>query len=991
MSGDTKKTKAQLIAELQELRQRLDQREVALDGCTVETDRFRKMVDGLPQIIFEMDLKGRFTYTNTFALKTFGYTRDDIETGLNINQIIHPDQLMRAKANMLRVLKGDDSPGLEYLAVRKDGSTLPIKIYSQAVIEHGHPMTIRGVVFDVSDIRQAQEALEERNRYYRTLFENTGTAMVIFGSDTILRSCNAQFEALSGYSRRELEGKMAWTTFVDPDDLRRMREYHQKRLNKADNSPEDYEFTFLTRDGTRKNVHLFLQVIPGTDERICSLIDITERKRTQEALRRSEQRYALVVRGANDGIWDWDLATDAVYFSPRYKAILGYNDREFPNVADSWKKAVHPDDLDRVVGVNMECIRGEVDQFEVEYRMRHKSGSYKWIQGRGASARDEEGNVYRLAGTHTDITQRKRTEDALRQSEQRYRDLFTHASYGVYQCSPKGAFINANPAMAEMMGYDSPRDFIQSVSDISRECYVNPEDRDEFLRKLKEFGVLNNYQVHLKRKDGSRIWASEDVRAVYDDDGEFIFYEGFIRDITARKLHERTSQALYAISKAIATTQDLQELYEHIHSILGKVINASNFFIGLLDREEDRIALDYFEDEKDKAFDIRNVSDPRTKSLTAFVIRSGKPLLLSRDGHIAQEVLENIGHVGTAAAVWLGVPLRARGIIIGAMAVQHYTDPRHYTETDVTFMEAVSEQIALAIERKRAEEELNELNEELESMVEQRTGELQTKAAELEAANLRLKELDEVKSALISSISHELRTPLTSIRGFAKLTSKDFMRHFLPLVDDAQLASKGERIRHNLDIIETEGIRLTRLINDFLDLNRIESGKATWNDAFLNPCEVIHRAVQAVSGAFAAKEGVKLVADLPKTVPPIHADPDKIQQVLINLLNNAYKFTSEGSVTVSVTPNPDSLTISVTDTGMGIPAKEKARIFEKFHKSRSGDTVSTKDKGTGLGLAICKEIVEHYEGSIWVDSTIGRGSTFSFTLPTVPGAVTACI
>ena len=175
-----------------------------------------------------------------------------------------------------------------------------------------------------------------------------------------------------------------------------------------------------------------------------------------------------------------------------------------------------------------------------------------------------------------------------------------------------------------------------------------------------------------------------------------------------------------------------------------------------------------------------------------------------------------------------------------------------------------------------------------------------------------------------------------------------------------------------------------------LDINRIESGKAVWNDRFLNPCDVIRQASNALAGSFAAKPEIKLLTDLPETVPPIHADPDKVQQILINLLNNACKFTNEGSITVSVIGNLDTLTVSVTDTGIGIPKKEQPYIFDKFHKSRLGDTISTKDKGTGLGLAICKEIVEHYGGSIWVESTPGKGSTFSFTLPVVPGTETAC-
>jgi signal transduction histidine kinase len=447
---------------------------------------------------------------------------------------------------------------------------------------------------------------------------------------------------------------------------------------------------------------------------------------------------------------------------------------------------------------------------------------------------------------------------------------------------------------------------------------------------------------------------------------------------------------MYAISKAISTTGNLQALYETIHAILGQVIDATNFFIALYDEPGDRVVFAYFADEKDALYDIRNVSHPSTRGLTVHILRTGRPLFISQADPIPPENARNIGIVGTPAAVWLGVPLKLKGRTMGAMAVQHYTNPRHYTDADVAFMEAVSEQVALAIERKSNEEELTRFNEELETMVELRTTELRAKASELENANQRLTELDTIKSTLVSSISHELRTPLTSIRGFAKLTRKDFVHHFLPLATSPVEETKGERIRQNLGIIETEGERLTRLINDFLDINRIESGKVVWNDQFLNPCDVVHQAVNALAGAIAARPAIKLKITLPPSVPLIHADPDKIQQVLINLLNNACKFTAEGCIEVSITGNVDCLTTTVSDTGMGIDPQDQPNLFEKFFKARAGDTLVAEARGTGLGLAICKEIVEHYGGSIWVASTPGQGSAFSFTLPSVHGSETAC-
>lgn len=846
MKSDEKKTKAELIAELEELR---------AQAKTAECGRFRQTVDGLPQCIYEVDTVGVLTYVNAFALKTFGYTRQELESGVRVLDVIHPDYHAQLKKVIKNVLKGEIDAGREYLALRKDGTTFPIKAYSQRIIQDGRPIGLRGVLLDISEIKAVETALLKSENYYRTLFENTGTAMAITNPDSIITSCNSQLAALAGYPSSEIVDKMKWSDFVDPAELARMSEYYKKRLKKEHDAPDNYRFNFLTRGGTRKRVHVFVRMLPGSQDRVCSLIDVTEREEILEALRSSEERTELVSKGANDGIWDWNMNTNEVWYSKRYKEILGYEDHEFPNHADSWTNNVHPDDLARTMAANQECANGNVDQFEVEYRMFHKDGSIRWILGRGGSARDENGNIHRMAGTHTDIS--------------------------------------------------------------------------------------------------------------------------------VRKFNERTTNALYEISAAITTTSDLQDLYETIHAIIDKAIPAKNFFIALLNEERDSLDFVYFRDEMDEYYDIRNISDPNNSSLTVQVYRSEAPLLLLRSDPESKALAHKIGMIGTPAAAWLGVPLRLRDKVVGAMVVQDYSNTKTYTDADVAFMTAVSEQVAMAIQRKASEEELTRLNEELETKVDRRTAELQAKAAELEEANARLMELDAIKSSLVSSVSHELRTPLTSIRGFAKLCARDFTRHFSKLASDTKIDSKGERIRQNLEIIDMEGDRLTRLINDFLDINRIESGKASWNDHAIDPCEVIRQAVTAASGSFATKTGVKVTLDLPDTCKQIHADRDKVQQVVINLLNNAYKFTHEGTVTVSLRQGTASITVSVSDTGPGIPREELPHLFEKFHKSALGDTVTNEHKGTGLGLAICKEIIEHYDGSIWVNSKQGKGSCFAFSLPTL--------
>jgi len=285
-------------------------------------------------------------------------------------------------------------------------------------------------------------------------------------------------------------------------------------------------------------------------------------------------------------------------------------------------------------------------------------------------------------------------------------------------------------------------------------------------------------------------------------------------------------------------------------------------------------------------------------------------------------------------------------------------------------------------ERKRKTLDLASINSDLEDLVRDRTKVLVEKAMELKRANERLRELDELKSAFLSSVSHELRTPLTSLLGFSKIIKRDFSRIFMPLALEEKSTRLGLRIQNNLDIIGSEGERLTRLINDVLDLSRIESGQDDWQFTEVDSAGAINRAVSAADGLFSSKHHVKLTIRRFDVVPLIHADPDRLHQVLINLLSNAAKFTEMGEVSVDLFLDARGMIrIRVEDTGRGIEARFINQIFDKFHQAQMGDTLVEKPAGTGLGLAICRQIVEHFGGRIWAESKPGRGTIMNIAMP----------
>ncbi len=253
------------------------------------------------------------------------------------------------------------------------------------------------------------------------------------------------------------------------------------------------------------------------------------------------------------------------------------------------------------------------------------------------------------------------------------------------------------------------------------------------------------------------------------------------------------------------------------------------------------------------------------------------------------------------------------------------------------------------------------------------------------------KEIDRMKTDFISTVSHELRTPLTSVVGFAKIIHKKLTDKVMPAFTEGDKKTRKalEQVGDNIQIIISEGERLTALINDVLDIAKMEAGKIEWHFQPLAVGELMERAAVATSSIRDAA-GLQLSLDVAPNLPEVEADKDRLLQVLINLISNAVKFTPAGSITLKAFQTPGEIIFSVIDTGVGIAPDDQEKVFEKF--KQVGDTMTDKPKGTGLGLPICKQIVEHHGGRIWVESEPKKGSNFSFALPikdsSTGGAVT---
>ncbi|UCF81977.1 MAG: response regulator [Desulfobacteraceae bacterium] len=421
------------------------------------------------------------------------------------------------------------------------------------------------------------------------------------------------------------------------------------------------------------------------------------------------------------------------------------------------------------------------------------------------------------------------------------------------------------------------------------------------------------------------------------------------------------------MSRALISTRDLEEILDRVAQGVAESGGYDRVRLYLYDERQDSLVCHTaFGMEKEQARQLKLSLSGDKKSVSQWVFREKTPYVVkdpSRDDKCDPELARFLGVTSYAA-----VPLLAGEKALGVMAVDWVKTKQPFSEDRVNSLIAFANTAALAIENAM-------LYTNLEERVQKRT-------RQLEIANQRLKELDKVKSDFLSTVSHELRTPLTSVLGFARIIAKKFQTSLLPHLDQSKKKTlrDAKRMQENLEIIIEEGERLTRLINEVLDLEKIEAGKMEWKMREVSLLEVVETAVNATASL--AKEKELEVKVVPRGEDfQFCGDPDRLTQVVTNLLSNAIKFTEEGFITCELEREEDVITVKVIDTGIGLAQDDIELIFDRF--KQIGDTLTDRPKGTGLGLPISKEIIEYHGGRIWAESELGRGSTMIFTLPVI--------
>lgn len=434
-------------------------------------------------------------------------------------------------------------------------------------------------------LKKSQHRLEEAQRIAHVgHWERDLKTGLITWSDEIYR--------ILGLPPQENDSPPAeWRHMLHPEDRERVFlviEEAQRGIRRY-----DVEYRIVRPDGEVRFLHSQGDIIRDEQGRLVRAFgiaqDITERKQAEEKLEQSEGRLAEAQRIAHLGSWSWELNSKTQIWSDELYRIYGLERGKVTPTYEAFLKLVHTEDR-LLFGESVERAFRTREPIDLYFRIIRPDREERIINSRARIVYDDQGHPIRIFGTAQDVTERKQVEEALREAERKYRDIFEHAGEGIFQSTPDGRYIDANPALADMYRFASPEELIHSRQDISLQVYVDPTRREEFKRQLEEHGVVRGFEHEVFRKDGSRFWISVNARVVQDEQGAIQYYEGTAQDITERKAAEEklkaSSEQLRALSARLQSAREEEgtRIAREIHDELGATLTSLRWDLEIFDK-----------------------------------------------------------------------------------------------------------------------------------------------------------------------------------------------------------------------------------------------------------------------------------------------------------------------------------------------------------------------------------------------------------------------
>ncbi len=883
--------------------------------------------------LFEWNASKDTAYWSPEHYELFGLEPDSPVSWQRWFQGLHPEDRERVVGNAARLLERARSEGGiqghkdEYRFIRPDGSLMWVGADLSADMVGGG-IIIRGSVRDITDRKMIEEALGESEKtaldrlaeieaYYNT----APIGLCIFDTNLRYLRINERLAEINGLPASEHLGRTVREVIPALAD---QAEKLARQIIDSGQPAMKIEFTGETaaQPGVQRTwLESWFPLKDGSGQikgiNVVAM-EITDRKKAEEALRKSEANMARAQKIAHLGNWEWDLKTNALSGSDEHYRMYGLEPGNYP--MDTLINLVHEDDRQYIRDSWLAALY-EGKPYDVECRVVRPDGSIAILHGEGEAIFNENGQLKGMFGIAQDITEQKKAEEELRKSEERYRLLFEQANDGIaiHMLSTdreESKFIQVNDAICRMLGYTREEMLQISPLDI--------QDKEELADIPAETNVLDgerklHFEKTLIGRDGRKITA--DIHStVFNLKGNQVVLS-IIRDITERK------QIDEALRKA---KDDLEQ------NVLERTAELTEANLALKESEDRfRVTLKnaplvVFNQDRDLRYTWLYNPNPAFTQDTA-IGKTDEELLPPEDAAQLTKIKRRVLESG------YGERAEVRTTFNGEEFFYDLTvEPLRSGSGEIEGITCASMDITY---RKKAEEEMKRARE----------------AAEAAAR---------AKSEFLANMSHEIRTPMNAIIGMTALILDEPM-------DPVQ--------RENLELVRTNGDALLTIINDMLDFSKMESDKLVLEEQIFNLRSCVEESIDLIA-IKAAEKGLNLAYSIDKNVPEaIIGDSGRLRQVMGNLLSNAVKFTDKGEVTLSVSiDESNEVHFAVLDTGIGIPQGSMHQLFQPF--SQMEPSTTRLYGGTGLGLAISKKLVEQMGGRIWAESHEGIGSTFHFAI-----------
>ena len=738
---------------------------------------------------------------------------------------------------------------------------------------------------------------------------------------------NEQFLFLTGFSAEMVIGKTDSDLF--PPETAALYREHDGRVIEA-GAPMNFEETWALNDG----LHLYMvSKFPLRDEHGAIVAiggiatDITARLQAEAARSEAQERFDLVATATQTGIWDWDLQTNHMYYCPLWKASLGYQEHEISNSPTEWESRLHPDDKSRAFALVDDYLSGSIPSYELEHRLRHRDGSYRWIQTCALLQRDADGRPRRMIGSHVDITERKRAEDALAQSESTLRSFFNSGAMmmGIVELLG-GDILHVSDNRRAASFFGTTPESMQGKR--ASELGAPPDIIAHWIRYYEETErtkqpVRFEY-VHSQRGSGIELCFSATVCWIGTGPSGRSRYSYVVDDVTeARCLAEalgQTAERYHGVVTALAEGVVL-------HDEQGRIIACNPSAEQILGLTADQLM-------------GRTPVDPGWQAIhedgSHFAPHERPPMVTLRTGRPCSNVIMGLSRP-TGERRWISINTQA---LLRAGQDRPYAVVGSFH--DIT-------------ERRRAEQALLEVQSQLEQRVRERTARIQ----QLESQRSQAEKLAAL-GHLAAGIAHEVNNPLAGITNAFHLVKQGIERE--------------HRHYRFVDLIDREIQRLTAIVKKMYTL--YQGLPATERQA-TDIAELLQDVATLLEHKMAVKR-LRLHTEVDTPLQVVNVSRSDLFQVLLNLVQNAIDASPPGSeVVLNVSEREGLLRWSVTDCGTGIAPDILPRIFEPFFTTKPG----VGWQGLGLGLSVSRGLVQAMGGRIEVQTELQRGSTFTVVYP----------